>query len=191
MNKKAFPLTNFGADGLEGSSLYCSEEAAARLRSCLGSIPLRSVHLLGSGDRHYLTLFFLERIAEPFQLILFDNHPDDQPGAFGENLLSCGNWVLRARALPFCRGAVWVDGKGALHRRGEDGAENLPSYISVDLDILDKRFARTNWDQGEMTLDDLLGRLHALREERPVLGVDICGAPDCGHCIKEICRIWE
>ena len=53
--------------------------------------------------------------------------------------------------------------------------KDLPVYLSVDLDILSPAFARTDWDQGTMTLDELSAALRRLRAERRIIGVDLCG----------------
>ena len=53
--------------------------------------------LYGSGDFHHLTALWIRRIAEPFVLVSFDNHPDwdIRPPKWG-----CGGWVNRALELP-------------------------------------------------------------------------------------------
>jgi len=60
---------------------------------CLGPALENSVTFLGSGDFHHLSLVLLERIKEPFSLIVFDFHPDwdTLPPKFG-----CGSWVTQA-----------------------------------------------------------------------------------------------
>lgn len=93
---------------LEGTNCYCSEESAARIRQAISGLPLSAVHMIGTGDYHYISLFWLERIREPFSLVLFDNHPDDQPSAFSPDTLSCGSWVAEARKLPCCIGTYWL-----------------------------------------------------------------------------------
>ena len=52
--------------------------------------------LYGSGDFHYLTALRLRRIAGPFVLVSFDNHPDwdVRPPKWG-----CGGWINRALEL--------------------------------------------------------------------------------------------
>jgi hypothetical protein len=59
--------------------------------------PSASFILYGSGDFHHLTALWLRRLAEPFVLISFDNHPDwdVRPPRW-----SCGGWVNRALELP-------------------------------------------------------------------------------------------
>lgn len=164
---------------LEGSCCYCSEETAAEIRRRISGMPLHAIHLIGTGDYHYQTLFWLERVGRPFSLILLDNHPDDQPGAFGPELLSCGNWVLGARRLPALQHFLWI-------RRASDMdaaalPATLPLYISVDIDVLSTEYARTGWDQGGMSLAELTGLLGSLRARYcgpggpGIIGADICG----------------
>lgn len=158
---------------MEGTNCFCAPESAERIRRAVAALPLHAVHEIGTGDYHYVSLFWLERIREPFSLVLFDHHPDDQPGAFGDGLLSCGGWVAQARELPLLLSDVWIrDEKDfpALDRL-PDG----PVYLSVDLDVLSPAFARTDWDQGVMRLEELLAALRKLAAAKTVLGVDLCG----------------
>ena len=159
--------------GLQGTNCYCSPESAGRIRSVIAGLPLAAFHEIGTGDYHYQTLFWLERVSVPFQLILFDHHPDDQEGAFGKELISCGGWVARARRLPMLCGDLWI--KEAADLPALDTLPDLPVYLSVDLDVLDPAWARTDWDQGTMTLDDLRTALQTVCASRPLLGVDLCG----------------
>jgi len=157
----------------QGTNCYCSAESAAMIRQLIAGMPLRAVHEIGTGDYHYQTLFWLERITEPFQLVLFDHHSDDQPGAFGEGLLSCGGWVAEARRLPLLDTDLWIRAASdfpALRR-----LRDLPVYLSIDLDVLSTEYARTDWDQGDMTLGELCGAIGELTAAHTILGVDICG----------------
>lgn len=187
MENTEHQLTDSVFSNLEGTCRYCSEESASQIRQAISALPLRSVHWIGTGDYHYLSLFWAERIGEPFVLILFDNHPDDQDAAFGGGLLSCGGWVRQVRALPFCKGVVWFDGKGRVHGDLKASAE-LPAYLSVDLDVLDVAYARTNWDQGSVSLGALLGAIGSITAERRIIGADICGGlteSECASCDLE------
>lgn len=58
---------------------------------------LASFVLYGSGDFHHLSALWLRRVAEPFTLVSFDNHPDwdVRPPKW-----CCGSWVNRALELP-------------------------------------------------------------------------------------------
>lgn len=189
---------------LEGTNCYCSEESAAQIRQAISGFPLSAVHMIGTGDYHYITLFWLERIREPFSLVLFDNHPDDQPSAFSPGTLSCGSWVAEARKLPNCIGTYWLSGlaerqpgksvaaRGLVNGRGPSvslggmsvakilpgclaGCTGKPVYVSIDLDVLSRDYARTDWDQGSMTLEELSGAILELKKSSQIIGVDICG----------------
>lgn len=157
---------------LEGSCCYCSEESAARIRASVAALPLGALHLIGTGDYHYISLFYLERVAVPFYLLLLDNHPDDQPGAFGGELLSCGSWVAEARKLPLLRGSYHIRQLQELSQLPSDG---LPLYISLDLDVLSSDYARTDWDQGTMTLSEMKRAVLQAAAAHPLLGADLCG----------------
>jgi arginase family enzyme len=61
--------------------------------------------LCGSGDFHHLSALWVRRLAEPFVLVSFDNHPDwdVRPPRWG-----CGAWVNRALELPHVKKvSVW------------------------------------------------------------------------------------
>ncbi|MCR4864215.1 MAG: hypothetical protein K5850_03530 [Bacteroidales bacterium] len=142
---------------LEGTECYCSAESAAAIRSALAPYGPGGIHWIDSGDYHYTSLFIQELITEPYSLVLFDNHPDDQPGAFGSDLLSCGGWVAEVRRLP-----NWRSDADAV-------------YISIDKDVLGRDYARTNWDQGDMTLDELFSAIRDISLKHRIIGVDVCG----------------
>ncbi|MBR6184461.1 MAG: arginase family protein [Bacteroidales bacterium] len=158
---------------LEGTNCYCSEDSARAIRERIAGLPLHAVHAIGTGDYHYISLFWLERIGEPFQLVLFDHHPDDQPGAFDGGLLSCGSWVREARRLPMLRADRWIRDAEDFPALAE--LPDLPVYLSIDLDVLSEEYARTDWDQGRMTLEELKRALRAVIGARRIIGVDLCG----------------
>lgn len=155
---------------LEGTRCYCSEESAEAIRSALTALPLHALHRIGIGDYHYLSLFWLERIQEPFDLVLLDNHPDDQCPAFDAEMISCGGWVAKAKKLPMFR---------SLHHI-KNGGEALPdgsvgTYISIDTDVLSRDFARTDWDQGQMSLGALTDIVLEVASRGEIIGADLCG----------------
>ena len=145
--------------GLEETRCYCSRRSADVIRTALAPFGPGGIHWLDSGDFHYVSLFIQEMIEEPYSLVLFDNHPDDQAGAFGQELLSCGNWVSDVRRLPNWR----------------ESGEKV--YISIDKDLLGRDYARTDWDQGDMTLDELFAAIRDISLNHKIIGVDICGEP--------------
>lgn len=56
--------------------------------------------LLGSGDYHHLSWPLIERQAArgPFEVVVFDNHPDNMRFPFG---VHCGSWVRKVALLPY------------------------------------------------------------------------------------------
>ncbi len=149
--------------------------------------------------------------GEEFDLIVFDHHPDMKWTSYGE-VLSCGSWVLNAlKDIPgiskvYVVGAdkklmeeAFLDNpeisgrvcyfedfaafKVLLEDSGEDAAKKV--YISVDKDVLSRDELLTNWDQGDMTFDELCSALTFLKDYYGdnIIAVDVCGectmdAPD-------------
>jgi hypothetical protein len=161
--------------GLGGSCCYCSSEAGQAIRKAISPYPVSGIHWIDTGDYHYISKLWMEKIREPFALVLFDNHTDDQDSAFG-GMLSCGNWVKAAReSLPMMK---------ADYLNTADIPDGLPVYLSIDLDVLSSQYARTDWDQGDMTLDGLLGCLERISASHRILGTDICGGLTPGKGAK-------
>ena len=151
---------------LEGTCCYCDPDAARGISEAMADAPLRGLHWIDTGDYHYVSKLWMDRIREPFALALFDNHPDDMEPAFG-GLLSCGSWVLEARrSLPLMKA-------DRLNTSCIPGV--LPVYLSIDLDVLSTQFARTDWSQGDWSLDRLFSEVSAIAAGHSILGADICG----------------
>ena len=57
---------------------------------------------MGSGDFHHISHLLLERCArsQPFDVVVFDNHPDNMRFPFG---IHCGSWVAHVARLPYVR----------------------------------------------------------------------------------------
>ena len=189
---------------LEGTHCYLDPAAGRQLRTLLAGKPLGAVHWIGSGDLHYVSALWAERVAVPFSLVVFDHHPDCQPPAFGR-ILSCGGWV-RDLLLehPFLQKVLLVGIERDLVREAEDtlreaGAERLawicddelenhsladlaarfglqgPIYLSLDLDVLRADDFVTSWSAGRMRPEALEDALRWLREHYELLGCDVCG----------------
>lgn len=186
---------------IEGCACYCDSSAEAEIKSRMAAaVPegADGVHFIDSGDYHYITKFWIERIREHFNLILFDHHPDMQKPEF-PGFLSCGGWVREVMNIPYSRkvliaGAnpelsgdalmeadrVWlIDERHITSDALGDALPffdlSLPAYVSIDKDVLDSEWARTDWDQGKMTLRMLESWLRQIFEKVRVIGVDICG----------------
>lgn len=54
-------------------------------------------------------------------------------------------------------------------------SDDLPVYISIDKDVLAPDQLMTNWDQGTMRTETLIGIVKRLLESKKVCGIDICG----------------
>jgi arginase family enzyme len=183
-----------------GTSCYCDEKAVELLTKKISACDPEGIHLIDSGNYHYVSKLWTDKISYPFSLIVFDHHPDMQPALF-DNLLSCGCWVKEVLDTNPCLHKVCIVGASdklirnttntygdkvvfyseqALNheqawRRFSRMHFNEPVYISVDKDVLDSRSAATNWDQGNLTLSELERLLVIILRQQKVAGVDICG----------------
>ena len=163
-------------NGLEGTACFCDAEAAVRIRERLRDLPVRAIHWIDGGDFHYVSRFWLERLEIPFELVLIDHHSDDQPSAFGPGLLSCGGWVADARRdLPLLRDSHWIRQVPDRPADAPFFQPGLPVYLSIDKDVLSPEWARTNWDQGGMSLPQLKALIRRIASCREILGIDVCG----------------
>lgn len=186
--KTPFDLTNY-IQNLEGTNCYLDDSVKDEVRSYISHIPLCEIHFWKSGNYHYLSYLFLERIDYDFSLLLFDNHPDMQSCAFSD-ILSCGSWVLDAIKNFSHLKFVYVLGASDEHIKEESPmpanvciidsisqiTSSLPIYISIDKDVLSQEYAFTDWDQGKMSLDELCGHMNNITISNiEVIGIDICG----------------
>lgn len=205
----AYDMENLPRDGrfkwidcrhLSGTDCYCDNEGKEALTGIIARCPVGGIHFIDSGNYHYVTKFWTDRIREPFALVVFDHHPDMQPPLF-EHILSCGSWVKDVlESNPNCRKVVIAGASDELIRSVPHGYEGRvhfysdndldheeswnrfsqellsePVYISIDKDVLSPEYAVTNWDQGSMSLKELEKLLYIILLHHPVLGMDICG----------------
>jgi len=202
---------------LPNVSRYCDPANFSLISARLAGARYHTT-FIGSGNYHYVTLVFLQRIQVPFTLILFDNHTDMLSPA-SHDLITCGSWVALALAtLPRLQRVIIVgasdnlpeDLPSALRRRVMVFSRRqlkeqrwleykicraVPTqtvYISVDKDVLSRTEAVTNWDQGDMRLAELLTILRHLHETKAVWGMDVCGEYEAGPLamFRPETRIW-
>lgn len=195
---------------LPGSNCYCDEDAMETLRQKLEVFDAEGIHFIDSGNYHYMSRIWLEKICIPFRLVVFDNHTDMQPPAFG-GLLSCGGWVAASlEELPLVEEVILVGPDQAafdqtapelrekvrfLSRERlsemtleekrmffEEMSTDLPVYLSVDKDVLCLENASTTWSQGDMTMEELCQFVKILLEKQRILGMDVCGECDPDAC---------
>ena len=93
---------------LTGSNCYCDEEAAKVLKEKLKKFSAEGMHFIDSGNYHYMSRIWLEKLEIPFRLVVFDNHTDMQLPAFG-GLLSCGGWIAASlEELPLLEEVILI-----------------------------------------------------------------------------------
>lgn len=195
---------------LPGSNCYCDGDTMETLRQKLEEFDADGIHFIDSGNYHYMSRIWLEKLNTPFRLVVFDNHTDMQPPAFG-GLLSCGGWVAASlEELPLLKEVLLVgpdqeafdqtepvlqEKVRFLSRERlremtmeekvlffEELSVDLPVYLSVDKDVLCAEDASTTWSQGDMTLEELGQFVAILLEKQDILGMDVCGECDPDAC---------
>ena len=76
-----------------------------------------------------MSLLWLKKVHTPFRLLVFDNHTDMQPPAFG-GLLSCGGWAAEAlKALPFLQELVLVGPDREAYEQTEEEIRNIVHFL--------------------------------------------------------------
>ena len=198
---------------LSGCNCYCDAEASDRIRKEIQAFTGNGIHFIDSGNYHYMTRLWLEKLQIPFRLLVFDNHTDMQPPAFG-GLLSCGGWIAASlEELPLLQKVILVGPDEEAYTQVEPDlqqkvlflsreklstmtaeekegffnnlSEDLPLYVSVDKDVLCKGDASTTWSQGDMHLSELMSFLELVLERQNILGMDVCGECDMDSCSED------
>jgi len=87
---------------IEGTDCYCDDEAQDALNKMMdeavatatntSATSTPGIHFFDNGNYHYMSKLWTDRVQEPFDLVVFDHHPDMQPPRF-EGILSCGGWI--------------------------------------------------------------------------------------------------
>ena len=198
---------------LSGCNCYCDAEASDRIRKEIQAFTGKGLHFIDSGNYHYMTRLWLEKLQIPFRLLVFDNHTDMQPPAF-VGLLSCGGWIAASlEELPLLQEVILVGPDEEAYTQVEPDlqqkvlflsreklstmtteekegffnnlSEDLPLYVSVDKDVLCKGDASTTWSQGDMHLSELMSFLERVLERQNILGMDVCGECDMDSCSED------
>lgn len=183
---------------IPGTDCILSAEAAQTLTSRISSYGARGIHFIDSGNYHYMTRLWTDKIHSPFTLILIDHHSDMQQ-AQEQGYLTCGNWVgsvvennkwLRKvliigvpdekaqEAADSCPDKVeFVSRKQCLDLLAGHGHPEIEGkiYLSIDKDALSPACAVTNWDQGEISLNDLKRLVFLFVSNENLIGIDVCG----------------
>lgn len=189
---------------LRGTNCYLEEQAKRQIRKRMEGHTWRGIHMLDSGNYHYMTKLWTDQIHEPFTLVVIDHHTDLQR-SFCEGMLSCGSWVgamlkenpYVERVIELGVGETSLAERNSLAESKEEAGVSFfseeeckgqgiwralsalefgtPVYLSIDKDVLSEREAATNWDQGTMSVMELERILTYIIQKAWVMGVDICG----------------
>lgn len=202
---------------MQGTDCYCDPETEKKLREMLRKVPEGGIHLMDSGNYHYMSRLFLEACQHRVSLVMMDHHTDMQPSALLP-VLSCGSWLLdtllevsdvqevfligppqKALEQIPCgqREKIFMISReeleaGAWKEKLMSFVPHFPVYYSIDKDILSPDVCQTNWDQGTMKLCELKEILRWFLEKYPIAGADLCGEPQAqGVREKEIVQSMQ
>ena len=77
---------------LTGTNCFCDATSASTKMKRINSYSPEGIHFIDSGNYHYVSKFWIDKIKEPFSLIVFDHHSDMQTARFND-MISCGCWI--------------------------------------------------------------------------------------------------
>ena len=201
---------------LTGCDMYCSHASEIQLGKMIDEYGINGIHFIDSGNYHYITKIMTDKINKKFSLVLYDHHTDMQKPMV-EGMTSCGDWAAQVIEQNenleqlILVGASEADIQqinvknqsklitfSAEELRNNSGREKLdlietdvPFYISIDKDILDKHYIETNWSQGHMSLGMLEHLLKFFLKDKKIIGVDICGECQIGLPFPEYIEAEE
>lgn len=185
---------------IKGKDCYCDDDAITKIKTKIKNIPYNTLHFIDSGNFHYMTKFWTDKIKSPFYLVVFDYHSDMQKPIFG-NILSCGSWISRViEENDFLEKVILIGvdkmqqphinkifkdkvicindediHKSNLIKKISNKLRDSDMYISIDKDVLSEKYIKTNWNQGSMNKKELKVFLQNIVAKKHILGVDICG----------------
>lgn len=159
----------------------------------------RVLALYGHGGYHFFTYglaMLANRLGRDFGYIHIDHHHDTW--YFNWDELKCGAFVRQicqdTRVYGFRRNIFYIAndkveasgffgagmaGTALLRNNSLDFAlnEKMPEdvYVTIDLDVMDRREVRTAFDRGDLKLDELKAVLGNLKQKKRIIGADICG----------------
>ena len=80
---------------LQGVYGYCSQEARRTIEAKISNLSPEGIHFIDSGNFHYVSEFWIEKMKHDFILVVFDHHSDMMQPLF-DDILSCGSWILNS-----------------------------------------------------------------------------------------------
>ena len=194
------PITIIDCSDIEGCDLYCTTEAENEIIKRTERYGISGIHFIDSGNYHYISKINTDRIDYDFSLVLYDHHTDMQKPML-EGMTSCGDWAgqvleqnknliqlilvgpteedIKNIDLKNKDKLITFSQEELRNNRGREKLEKIktdvPFYISIDKDILDKHYIETNWSQGHMSLSMLEHLLKFFLKDKKIIGIDICG----------------
>ena len=104
------------------------------------------------------------------------------------------NSSIQIRRSWLVREIVWTELSGRnlemFMARVLQRCESRKAYISIDKDCLRSDYAQSNWEEGRLSLDELLRLLKVIKETMDIVGLDITGEysePVVAGRIKGLC----
>ncbi len=157
---------------ISGTNMYCTEKAAKEIYNRLYKYSEKGIHFIDSGNYHYATKFFVNKIDYKFSLILFDYHSDMQIPLI-HTFTSCGDWAREIlennkyleQLILIGPSQKTIDEIEDINKecfkklicislkdfeedmasiKLEDIKKDIPIYISIDKDVLSHHYAETN-----------------------------------------------
>ncbi|VYU64886.1 Arginase family protein [Clostridium tertium] len=185
---------------VRGTNGYCDKTAFHILQDKTKSLSPEGIHFIDSGNYHYVSELWINKIEEDFTLVVFDHHSDMTRPSFG-NILSCGSWIMdevdknkyikrvviiglseeQKETIPskYLDKVVCISDNDFIQLNKEDIYrfidDKYPVYISIDKDVLSEDVVKTSWDQGKMNFDLLKRILHSIILKFDIIGIDVCG----------------
>ena len=179
-----------------GTDLYCTKEGEAEIQKRIENFSINGVHFIDSGNYHYITKIMTDKINKKFSLVLYDHQVIEQNENL-EQLILVGASEADIQQINVKNQSKLIT-FSAEELRNNSGRKKLdlietdvPFYISIDKDILDKHYIETNWSQGHMSLGMLEHLLKFFLKDKKIIGVDICGECQIGLPFPEYIEAEE
>nr|WP_027415972.1 arginase family protein [Aneurinibacillus terranovensis] len=198
-----FPHEWIDCSDIGHSQGYCETCSLNRIRKRLAKRHYKKVTLIGNGNYHYISFLLMSEVEEPFSLVLFDHHAD-MLESNNAPMITCGSWVSYSlQKLPLLKKVLIIGVNDVdpafshknvpsnvsfitekdirslsiktIEKRMNAFLDGDPIYLSIDKDVLYREDAFTNWDQGSMSLLQLIFLLRQINQKKKVIGLDVCG----------------
>ena len=132
-------------EDISGTNCYCDSEAMKEIQNRISEFSPEGIHFLDSGNYHYMSRIWIEKIDRPFRLLVFDNHTDMQLPAFG-GLLSCGGWIAATLSeLPNLKEVFLIGPDEEAYSQVEENLKEKVHFLSREkLAELNKLFVVEN-----------------------------------------------